>query len=124
MVPKSLRPLLPYLKKYRRGYVVGTVCVFLTTASGVCSRKSYGRAVNDLNLGITRKVLLTYSLLLIAVALTKGVFQYLTRWIVIGISREIEFDLRNDLSEHLRASRIRSISAPVPVTSWREPPMT
>ena len=31
----------------------------------------------------------------------KGIFQFLTRWIVIGVSREIEFDLRNDLFRHL-----------------------
>ena len=36
-----------------------------------------------------------------AIALAKGAFQYLTRWILIGVSREIEFDLRNDLFAHL-----------------------
>jgi ATP-binding cassette, subfamily B, multidrug efflux pump len=46
---------------------------------------------------------LLYSLLLVAVVLTKGVFQFLTRWIVIGISRDIEFDLRNDLFRHLES---------------------
>ena len=35
------------------------------------------------------------------IALAKGIFQYLTRWILIGVSREIEFDLRNDLFAHL-----------------------
>lgn len=29
--------------------------------------------------------------------LTKGIFSFWTRWILIGVSREIEFDLRNDL---------------------------
>ena len=33
--------------------------------------------------------------------LTKGIFQFLTRWVVIGISRDIEFDLRNDLFARL-----------------------
>ena len=35
------------------------------------------------------------------IALVKGVFLYAQRWILIGISREIEFDLRNDLFIHL-----------------------
>jgi ATP-binding cassette subfamily B protein len=39
--------------------------------------------------------------MLMAVAATKSIFQFLTRWILIGISREIEFDLRNDLFQHL-----------------------
>ncbi len=38
-----------------------------------------------------------------AVAVGKGIFQFLTRWIVIGISRDIEFDLRNDLFRHLES---------------------
>jgi ATP-binding cassette subfamily B protein len=38
---------------------------------------------------------------LFAIALIKGIFQFLTRWVVIGISRDIEFDLRNDLFAHL-----------------------
>jgi ATP-binding cassette subfamily B protein len=38
---------------------------------------------------------------LLAIAAAKAVFQYLTRWILIGVSREIEFDLRNDLFAHL-----------------------
>jgi ATP-binding cassette subfamily B protein len=35
------------------------------------------------------------------VSLAKGVFLFLTRWIIIGISRDIEFDLRNDLFRQL-----------------------
>src|SRR5204862_1004998 len=57
----------------------------------------------DLRMGVNQQKLLTYSLLLLGVALTKGVFQFLMRWILIGISREIEFDLRNDLFRHLES---------------------
>src|SRR5205807_9584077 len=103
MVPKNLRPLLPYLKKYRRSYVVGTLCVFLNNGVWMLLPQIIRRAVDDLHLGVTRQKLLTYSLLLIAVALTKGIFQFLTRWVVIGISREIESDLRNDLFQHLES---------------------
>jgi ATP-binding cassette subfamily B protein len=101
MLPKSLRPLIPYFKKYRRSYVVGTICVFLTNGIWILFPLIIRRAVDDLNLGITRHKLVTYALLLLAVAGIKGVFQFLTRWIVIGVSREIEFDLRNDLFRHL-----------------------
>ncbi len=101
MLPKSLRPLIPYFKKYRRSYVVGTLCVFLTNGIWILFPLVIRRAVDDLHLGITRHKLVTYALLLLAVAVTKGIFQFLTRWIVIGVSREIEFDLRNDLFRHL-----------------------
>src|SRR5213593_2621024 len=101
MLPKSLRPLLPYLKKYRWGYVWGTICVFCNNGVWILFPQVIRRAVDDLHLGVTRHKLLTYSLLLLGVAAIKSIFQFLTRWVVIGISREIEFDLRNDLFRHL-----------------------
>jgi ATP-binding cassette subfamily B multidrug efflux pump len=103
MLPKSLRPLIPYFKKYRLSYVVGTLCVFLNNGIWILFPQVIRRAVDDLHLGVTRHKLLTYALLLMAVAATKGIFQFLTRWIVIGVSREIEFDLRNDLFKHLES---------------------
>ena len=103
MLPKSLRPLFPYFKKYRRGYVLGTICVFCNNGIWVLFPQVIRRAVDGMLQGVTRQKLLTYALLLLAVAAIKGIFQFLTRWIVIGISREIEFDLRNDLFRHLES---------------------
>src|SRR6266480_4166010 len=101
MLPKSLRPLLPYLKKYRWGYVWGTICVFCNNGVWIFFPQVIRRAIDDLHLGVTRHKLFTYALLLMAVAGVKSIFQFLTRWKLIGISREIEFDLRNDLFRHL-----------------------
>jgi ATP-binding cassette subfamily B protein len=101
MVPQRLRPLVPYLKRYRGGLVWGGFCVLFNNGIWILFPQVLRRAVNDLNSGVTRHKLLTYSLLIIAIALIKGVFQFLTRWVVIGISRDIEFDLRNDLFAHL-----------------------
>jgi ATP-binding cassette subfamily B protein len=101
MLPKSLAPLFPYLKKYRNSYLVGTICVFLNNGIWILFPQIIRCAVDDLYLGVIRGKLLTYALLLLAVAGAKGIFQFLTRWIMIGISREIEFDLRNDLFQHL-----------------------
>ncbi|MGA7560742.1 MAG: ABC transporter ATP-binding protein [Terriglobales bacterium] len=101
MVPKNLRPLVPYLKHHRRGLVWGALCVLFNNGIWILFPQVLRRAVNDLHSGVTRQKLLTYSLLIIAIALIKGIFQFLTRWVVIGISRDIEFDLRNDLFAHL-----------------------
>ena len=101
MVPKKLRPLVPYLKRYRGGLVWGGLCVLFNNGVWILFPQVLRRAVNDLHSGVTRQKLLTYSLLIIAIALVKGIFQFLTRWVVIGISRDIEFDLRNDLFAHL-----------------------
>src|SRR5881394_1842653 len=101
MLLKNLRPLFPYLNKYRRGYIWGTLCVFLHNGIWVLFSLVIRRAVNELTQGVTIHKLWVSALLLLAVAATKGIFQFLTRWIVIGASREIEFDLRNELFRHL-----------------------
>ncbi len=97
MIPKNLRPLLPYIKRYRWGYVAGTLCIFLTNGIQIMGPKVLGTAADALHEGVTHHKLLFYAGLLLAIAIFKGVFQFLTRWIMIGISRDIEYDLRNDL---------------------------
>jgi len=101
MVPKNLRPLVPYLKRYRRGLIWGSLCVLFTNAIAVQFPQVLRHATNDLHAGVTTQKLMKYALAVIAVFVAKGIFQFLTRWIVIGISRDIEFDLRNDLFAHL-----------------------
>src|SRR6266567_89482 len=104
MFLKHLRPLFPYLKKYRSAYVWGTICVFLHNGIWILFPLVIRRAIDDLRSGpVTVHKLGVNALLLLAVAVSKGVFQFLTRWIVIGVSREIEFDLRNDLFRHLES---------------------
>jgi ATP-binding cassette, subfamily B, multidrug efflux pump len=107
MFPKSLRPLLPYVKRYRGAYAFGTLCVFLHNGIWVLFPLVIGKASDELtdsagiNGGVIRHKLFVYAALLLAIAVTKGIFQFLTRWIVIGVSRDIEFDLRNDLFARL-----------------------
>ena len=49
----------------------------------------------------SRHALGIYCLLLAGVMLIKGFLSFWSRWILIGISREIEYDLRNDLFARL-----------------------
>jgi ATP-binding cassette subfamily B multidrug efflux pump len=98
---KNLRPLFPYLRKYQLTFWIGALFVVCNNGIWILFPLVIRRAIDDLNLGVTRHKLLTYSALLLAVAGTKAIFQFLTRWILIGVSREIEFDLRNDLFTHL-----------------------
>jgi len=98
---KNLRPLFPYLRKYRATFWVGALCVLFNNCVWILFPLVIRRAIDDLNQGVTLHKLLTYSGWLLAVAGTKAIFQFLTRWILIGVSREIEFDLRNDLFTHL-----------------------
>src|SRR5579863_1034415 len=101
MLLKNLSPLFPYLKRYRSAYIWGTLCVLIMNGVWILFPLVLRRAIDDLKNGVTIHKLLISALLLLAVAGIKGIFQFLTRWIVIGASREIEFDLRNDMFRHL-----------------------
>jgi ATP-binding cassette, subfamily B, multidrug efflux pump len=98
---RDLRPLFRYMARYRWGYLWGTLALVATNAIWVLFPKVIERAVNDLNGHATKQKILFYAGLLVGIAILKGVFLYASRWILIGISRDIEFDLRNDLFRQL-----------------------
>src|SRR5262249_5088299 len=107
---KNLRPLYPYLWKYKGTLFVGAITVLLTNGIWALFPQVIRLATDaldahnkrhDLLTSAVRSELLIYCLVMVAIAFTKGIFQFLTRWLVIGVSREIEYDLRNDLFRHL-----------------------
>ena len=98
--------LLRYMTRYRWGYVWGTLALLGNNAAGVAFPLLVGKAIGELNqLSFNsqemRRTTLFYAGLILGNAVLKGVFLYASRWILIGISREIEFDLRNDLFRQL-----------------------
>jgi ATP-binding cassette subfamily B protein len=101
MIPRSMRPLLPYLKRYRWGFVFGTFCVVMSNGAWAGLPRVIGQAAQSLEGGVTSHKLLVFTMEVLALAGVRGIFLFLTRWVVIGISRDIEFDLRNDLFAHL-----------------------
>ena len=101
LLPKSLRPLEPYFLRYKWSFVVGACSVMLMNGIALAAPQVIQRAMDDLKFGITRQKLGYWVGLLIAVYFVKSIFQFLTRWVVIGASREIEYDLRNDMFRHL-----------------------
>ncbi len=96
-----MRPLLPYLKRYRWGLVAGALCVIFSNGAWAGLPRVIGNAAQSLASGVTPHKLFIFALQVLALAAVRGIFLFLTRWIVIGISRDIEFDLRNDLFAHL-----------------------
>ena len=122
---EQLRPLLPYVRRYKGMTVLGLIALAVTGLIGALPQLIIGiitdclegssrplstlsgasRAVLHPILAIyqpmSRPALAIFCLLLVAVMLVKGFFSFWTRWILIGVSREIEFDLRNDLLARL-----------------------
>jgi ATP-binding cassette subfamily B protein len=97
----DLAPLYSYMRRYRWGYVRGTLACVCTNIVAVQFPSVLGMAVDAIKKGTTRQHILYFALLLVGINLVKGIFMYAQRWVLIGISREIEFDLRNDLFKKL-----------------------
>jgi ATP-binding cassette subfamily B multidrug efflux pump len=91
----AFQRLLPYVLRYRREFSYGLLCVFLTTAIQLLPPWVLKFAVDDLSADVTRGKLVWYAALILVIALTGAVFRFLMRRILIGASREIEYDIRN-----------------------------
>ena len=101
MLSPAVRRLLPYVNRYRRAFLVGLVCVLATTTFQLLSPWVLKFAIDDLARGVTRQKLILYAGALLGVALMRGLFLYLMRRIIIGTSRDIEYDIRNDFFARL-----------------------
>jgi ATP-binding cassette subfamily B protein len=99
---RDLAPLFSYMRRYRWGYLWGTLACIGTNLAAVQFPRVLGMAIDALQKGRpTRESILVFAGLLVLISLIKGIFLYSQRWILIGISREIEFDMRNDLFRNL-----------------------
>jgi ATP-binding cassette, subfamily B, multidrug efflux pump len=120
-----LKTLGPYIARYKKMLALGLLTLTLMGLVGALPQLIIGaitdclegspRALSTLT-GTSRQVLSPlfsfyaplnrhalglYALILVGAMLVKGFFSFWTRWVLIGLSREIEFDLRNDLLARL-----------------------
>ncbi len=128
---KDLRGLMPYLKRYKGGMVLGLCAVVLMSllgnliplSTGVITDTlrgdpvpfqhggagAVGQLANTPTLSrlipfyeaSSRHTLGIYCLVIVAVVVLKGILSFTARWVLIGVSRDVEFDIRNDLLKRL-----------------------
>ncbi len=125
---KNLLGLVPYLARYRPAIALGMLALAVTSiigniiplATGVMTDILAGSSrpfesnthVQALGGGWltrsipfyephSRRALGIYCLILIVCVLLKGLMSFSTRWVLIGVSRDIEFDLRAGLLDRL-----------------------
>jgi ATP-binding cassette subfamily B multidrug efflux pump len=95
------RRLLGYVVRYQRDFVIGLLCVIVTRGVTLASPLVLRHAIDDLTTGVTRGKLLEYGAILLAIGFVGGLFLFLQRRILIGASRHIEYDMRNEFFAHL-----------------------
>ncbi len=115
---KSLKRLNPYIWRYKKLLFAGLVCVLISNVLGVYPPQVVRSAIdlvgdlikiNALHEGFAAKAsigglisnsLIIFSILTIVLALLRGIFLFFTRQTLIVMSRNVEFDLRNDMYAH------------------------
>ena len=80
---------------------LGGLCLVLKDVAQAAQPLMIRAAVDAFQAASAGSAFFRYAGYLVALALLKGAFQYWMRVIIIGISRDIEYDLRNDLFAHL-----------------------
>ncbi|HET7274043.1 MAG TPA: ABC transporter ATP-binding protein [Longimicrobiaceae bacterium] len=99
---KELRALLPYLRRYRGGIAWGLVLVVLANVFTLIGPYLIKRGVDALgDPAVTQGVVLRYAGLVVLTAIFGGAARYGMRELLNGVSRKVEFDLRNDFFSHL-----------------------
>ena len=105
--------MLPYLRRYRGGLALGVLVMLTENLLGAAFPLVLARAIDTVLAGTTLQILVLFAAGLLGIQAAKSVFLYLKRWILITISRDIEYDLRQDLYEHLQRQSARFFS------TWR-----
>jgi ATP-binding cassette subfamily B protein len=98
---RAFTKLAPYLLRYRKGLALGFGALVLKDLFAAAQPLVIGFAIDSLMRGFALSRLLMFAGVLVVLSAIKGLFQYWMRVILIGISRDIEYDLRNDLFRHL-----------------------
>ncbi len=98
---KRLSPLFPYLRRYWRSFAWGGLALVIYNCAKATIPLLVGSTVDDMRRDIHAAAVWQHALAILGIAVLSAICLYLTRQIIIGASREIEFDLRNDLFAHL-----------------------
>ena len=97
----DLRKFARYFRLYKLQLAIGIACIFGSTASGLFIPLFVGQAIDSNWNGVSWSLLTIAAAKVLGASLISGTFLFLQRRILIGVSRNIEYDMRKELYEHL-----------------------
>lgn len=118
---KSLFALNKYFLKYKYYLAFGTLCIIISNLFAILPaqivRQAFDLLTDDINLWFSLKgtqaqeefyekfasSVLTYGLLIVLMALLRGLFLFLMRQTIIVMSRHIEYDQKNEIYKHYQS---------------------
>lgn len=98
-----LRELRPYLRRYRGRIALGYLCIIAQSGLSLAVPWLLKRGVDAIQGGDEPNTLLRIAALIVGASAASGIFLFLKRWILIGASRLVEYDVRRDLFAHLQS---------------------
>jgi ATP-binding cassette subfamily B protein len=97
----DLRKFARYFRPYKLQLAIGIACIFASTAAGLFLPLFVGQAIDANWSDISWSRLTISAGKVLAASLISGLFLFLQRRILIGVSRNVEYDMRKELYEHL-----------------------
>src|SRR2546421_11252808 len=97
----DLRQFLRYFRPYRASLIVGIACIIAGVIFNVSIPLIIGRAIDAKWTEVTGTKLTIAAAKVLGASAFSGLFLFLQRRILIGMSRHIEYDLRNDFYARL-----------------------
>jgi ATP-binding cassette subfamily B protein len=98
---RALRRLLPYYAPYRWQVILGLAFVVISSAFASVTPWLLRAALDGIRAGAEWRRIWTLAAAMVGLALVAGVLRYGMRELINGLSRRIEYDLRNDLFANL-----------------------
>jgi len=103
----NLKSLKKYFVRYKRKIFWGMLFILISNGFSTYVPILIKDAINDLQKTVSQQALINYGLLIAGTSLIAGVFRFLIRQTIIVVSREIEFDLRQDFWAHIQRLPLR-----------------
>ncbi len=100
---KSLLPLKKYFLNHKKKLALGFIFILLSDSVQVMIPIFLKNGIDSLYSDTQYDNVIKYALLIVGAALVAGVFRFLIRETIIVVSREIEFEIRQDFWVHLQS---------------------
>jgi ATP-binding cassette, subfamily B, multidrug efflux pump len=100
-VVDDLKKFARYFRSYKLQLAIGIACIFASTSAGLFIPLFVGRAIDANWTQISWSGLTIAAAKVLGASIISGTFLFLQRRILIGVSRNVEYDMRKELYEHL-----------------------
>ncbi len=99
----EIRQFARRFRPYKAKLALGILCILASVLVGLLIPLLVGQAVDELQDGVTWKILTRYAFSILGASIVSGIFLFAQRRLLIGISREVERDIRHDFYAHIQS---------------------